>query len=251
MLEKHYIVSKSKRWVKVLPKLIEGMNNTVNRSMKTTPANAETGGLPEHINEDRSKSYGVMKKHLSTKSTLKVGDRVRVIIRKTGKFEKQRRYWSEEVYIVTKVIHATVSRIITYKVSKDGVTNEKPSYNVTELLLVPPGSLSLEESTEHVEDGEEEPRSIYNQRELDELLINHQEVAVIRETRRPPEDSDGFFEVEKILSIRTFGKKKKALVKWLGYPLSEATWEPIKNVRAPQLLREYREAQKKKKKKKK
>src|SRR5438552_9550951 len=71
MLEKHYIIKKSKRWVQVLPKLVKAMNTTVCSSIHVTPESVEIDGLPLHVNETRSRHYGVMKKHQSTKSTFK------------------------------------------------------------------------------------------------------------------------------------------------------------------------------------
>src|SRR5207253_59234 len=130
MLEKHYIIRNSKRWVKVLPKLVKAMNTTVCCSIHVTPESVELDGLPITVNERRSKYYGVMTKFMSKKSTFKEGDRVRVLLRPKGNFEKQRRYWSEEIYVITKVIHATNKRLVTYKINK----NKRLSYNVTELL---------------------------------------------------------------------------------------------------------------------
>ena len=55
-------------------------------------------------------------------------------------------------------------------------------------------------------------------------------------TRPPPiatEDSGApIFEVEKILDHRRIGKSKRVqyLVSWKGYPVHEATWEPIENL---------------------
>ena len=46
---------------------------------------------------------------------------------------------------------------------------------------------------------------------------------------------DGFdeFEVEEILDVRRYGrhKTKQYLVKWAGYPLQDATWEPVGNLK--------------------
>src|SRR5207253_60367 len=84
MLTKNEIATGSKAWVKVLPTLVKNMNETVNSSMKVTPEQAEEGGLPRDINDDRSKNYGIQKRHLSTKSTFKVGDLVRIRLRNTG-----------------------------------------------------------------------------------------------------------------------------------------------------------------------
>lgn len=44
------------------------------------------------------------------------------------------------------------------------------------------------------------------------------------------EEKEEFF-VEKVIKMRVSKKgKEEFLVKWAGYPLSEATWEPFENL---------------------
>ena len=44
------------------------------------------------------------------------------------------------------------------------------------------------------------------------------------------EDEENFF-VEKVIKMRVNGKgEEEFLVKWVGYPLSQATWEPFENL---------------------
>ena len=38
------------------------------------------------------------------------------------------------------------------------------------------------------------------------------------------------YEVESILDCRVFCKQRKYLVKWIGYPIEEASWEPAVNL---------------------
>jgi hypothetical protein len=49
------------------------------------------------------------------------------------------------------------------------------------------------------------------------------------------------YEVKTIKSHRRHGKRKQLqyLIKWKGYPESDNTWEPVTNLQAPQLIREY------------
>src|SRR6266850_2434325 len=61
---------------------------------------------------------------------------------------------------------------------------------------------------------------------------------------RPPPDlikGENEYEVETIRKHRHFGKNKKLqyLLKWKGYPKSDNTWEPVEQLHAPQLLKEY------------
>lgn len=50
------------------------------------------------------------------------------------------------------------------------------------------------------------------------------------------------FEVEKILDKRTRNRKIEYKVKWVNYPISECTWEPISNLRnVKQMINEFEE----------
>ena len=245
MLYKHNIATNSKAWVKALPAIVDAMNSTVNRSMKMT-ANQAQEGLPVDVNEERSKRYGVMKRFLSTRSTYKVGDLVRLRLRDKGSFKNKQQY-STDVYVIVKVIHQTDSKLVTYRVSLDGENIEKPTYNITDLLLVN-DTKDIEYPELSAEDAAVGERTIHDQREVDDLLINTPDVQVIRETRRPQANADGEYEVEKILSKRRFGKKVKYLVKYIGFPVSKATWEEVKNINAPEAMATFRAEQRKKKK---
>ena len=62
-------------------------------------------------------------------------------------------------------------------------------------------------------------------------------------TRPPPDlvEGEAEWEVERILAHRYFGRQKKLqyLVKWLGYPESDNTWEPVENLHADDLIQDY------------
>jgi len=47
------------------------------------------------------------------------------------------------------------------------------------------------------------------------------------------------YEVEQILDKRKHYGKVQYLIKWKGYPLSEASWEPEENLNCPELLKEF------------
>src|SRR5712671_6864234 len=62
-------------------------------------------------------------------------------------------------------------------------------------------------------------------------------------TRPPPDLVQGNeeFEVETIINHRFFGQRKtlQYLIKWKGYPSSDNTWEPVDNVHAPEIIKQY------------
>ena len=67
----------------------------------------------------------------------------------------------------------------------------------------------------------------------------------------PPDLMDGEeeFEVEQILSMKQMGSGRKThyLVKWKGYPTSDNSWEPEKNLNAKELIAEFKQGSKPKK----
>jgi hypothetical protein len=53
------------------------------------------------------------------------------------------------------------------------------------------------------------------------------------ETAKPDDiqrGSDEEYYVEKVLEMRVKDGRDEFLVKWIGYPLNEATWEPFENL---------------------
>src|SRR5712672_462773 len=62
-------------------------------------------------------------------------------------------------------------------------------------------------------------------------------------TRPPPDLVQGNeeFEVETIINHRFVGRRKtlQYLIKWKGYPSSDNTWEPVNNVHAPEIVKQY------------
>src|SRR5712672_637440 len=77
------------------------------------------------------------------------------------------------------------------------------------------------------------------------LLLPYKETPVHgpNYTRPPPdliEDAEEY-EVEAIINHRLYGRRRQLqyLIKWKGYPSSDNTWEPVENVHADNLRKEY------------
>jgi len=49
------------------------------------------------------------------------------------------------------------------------------------------------------------------------------------------------FEVEEILDVRKHYGKTQYLIKWKGYPLSDASWEPESNLNCQELIKKFNE----------
>ena len=64
-------------------------------------------------------------------------------------------------------------------------------------------------------------------------------------SRPPPDLVDGEeeFEVEGILNMKQMGRGRKThyLVKWKGYPTSDNSWEPERNLNAKEIIAEFKQ----------
>jgi hypothetical protein len=70
--------------------------------------------------------------------------------------------------------------------------------------------------------------------------------ARIREPTPEPEfvdEEEPAWEVESILRKRRRGRRVEYLVKWAGYPIEEATWEPLENLQnADEAIQEFEDS---------
>lgn len=64
-------------------------------------------------------------------------------------------------------------------------------------------------------------------------------------------EEEEIYDVERIIKDRVFRGKKQYLIKWLGYPESECTWEDEDNIYCDDLKVEYENGKKKSTNKKK
>ena len=96
-LEKYFVQNNTKRWIDVLPQLIQNYNNTPHRTI---------GMSPNHVTDDNADK--VFKKmfpdiHLEAKPRLHIGDIVRKLTEKTIFDKGYKQSWSDELYQITQV----------------------------------------------------------------------------------------------------------------------------------------------------
>jgi hypothetical protein len=132
---------------------------------------------------------------------------------------KAKQYYSSIIYTVTKVIKESPNRLRQYKLK------DMPGYyNSSDLLSantsqLPPKTRKLSATRSLGRQG---------QHEVDQLLEN--------ENLRQPPGANGEYTVERIMAVKTVKGGKMYLVKWSGYPIEEATWEPASNLQNAILL---------------
>jgi hypothetical protein len=243
-LYKHELATGKKNWVEPLQKIVENMNQTFNRSLKTTPDEAKD--LPDDIRLDRLKRYGVKKRRTNGKTAYNIGDIVRKRIPRGSKFEKMKEFYSEETYIVSQINRGSDDRLVTYKLTEDGQSNIAGTYNISDLLLVNTNEAPNREilDPEDIQIGE---RNKQDQREVDELNKNTEEVSEKRDSRHPDPDAEGYYVVEKIMKRRKFGKTMKYLCKWMGYEDSFNTWQTARDLSsAKEILKDFNDGMKRK-----
>lgn len=142
---------------------------------------------------------------------MKVGNKVRLRLFPESKVQKAKQYYSSKTYIISRVFKGSRNKLTSYKISIKGLVL-KGTYNHTELLYVkhnqdPPGASSQIKPIRQIG------------------LQKHAEIDALRQGQnlRPPPVRGYEFIVAKLLDVKRTGNKLLYLVKWSGYPPSEAT----------------------------
>ena len=113
---KYFSANNTNKYIDVLQDLVEQYNNTVHSTTKMTPVEAS---LKKNEPKVYLNSYGIVTANVSTPK-FKVGDRVRITIKKNT-FEKgYTPRWTEEVFTISTV---QPTQPVTYKI-KDSMEDE-------------------------------------------------------------------------------------------------------------------------------
>ena len=111
-LWKQFTIRGSKNWIKILPSIIKDYNNSIHRTIRTTPKLASLRPSLVKVSQEQIEK--------SDKPKFKINDRVRIFKYK-NKFEKgYKGYYSSEIF---KVIEILKTNPIMYKIQD--LNNEK------------------------------------------------------------------------------------------------------------------------------
>jgi hypothetical protein len=226
MMYKYWSMSKTRKWKAILPSLTRNYNNTIHRSLQMTPSKA--AALPPGALV-KLKIKGEIDKPLAL---FQIGDRVRLRLKTENKLEKAKQYYSNQRYVIVKVIKGSPTRLEQYQIKSERGNVVQGYFNASDLLdanisKLPPNT-AAKRSRIYIQ-----PLPIRGQAEVDALLehINH----------RPP-SVRGEYTVEKIVDSRKRAGVQEYLVKWSGYPSSLNTWEPIGHLKNAKLeLKKFNE----------
>ena len=95
LISKYQTAYQTKKWIDVLPDLVENYNSSVHASTGYAPVNV---GMKEHA---LIRLVAAQKTHrLDQHKDVDVGDRVRLLLRKKNLFGKEGPVWSDQVYTV-------------------------------------------------------------------------------------------------------------------------------------------------------
>lgn len=202
-------------WVSMLPQALKNLNNTMSFATKQAPNDLQFDESKWVTTGDRLEAVASQRYKGKVKGKdLKPGQLVRIRLQYDAAHIKKASklgYWSEEIYQITAVIvnrkHANLSSAYRIKPA-NGDENLKGVYQRGLLLPIPEGTVPL-------------PR--------DEIRPG------------PINDEGSIYEVESILDKKK-GRGGKVLykVKWKGWSVRSATWEPIENLEgAEEAIQEY------------
>lgn len=119
-------LKQTNRWIDILDELVQNYNETPHSS---------TGYAPNAVNEkNQMKLYHKLYNDLPTESRLNVGDKVRTLLKKTLFAKGYTQNWSDEIYIITKVLDS--QGVVWYRVSTFDGKQQPDIYYFNQLNLV-------------------------------------------------------------------------------------------------------------------
>lgn len=135
---KYWNISGTKRWLEILPDLVENYNNSYQSTIKMTPAKAET------LNENQQKDLNKVIKDKNRKNytpedkaTFQIGDLVRILIVKKGK-KKTGDHYSKMTYKIVDILKAHPDRFsrTRYKLENENGETIGKTYNNSQVQKI-------------------------------------------------------------------------------------------------------------------
>jgi hypothetical protein len=229
---RHYVNYQQDDWAGLLPLAQFAYNNAMHATTKETPFFANYGYNPSIIGETIGKqaeaessrllASGLKQLHLQLARDIEFFNLRMKHYYDQGHQEGPDLKKGEKVYLLRR-----------------NIKTKRPSSKLDHLKL---GPFRIEEKTGPVNYRLKLPESMKKMHPTFHisLLEPAPENAPDATNIEIDETSEEEYEVEEILRDRWHKNQQQLLVKWKGYPTSENTWEPIKNLRGcHQLVRQY------------
>lgn len=238
VIQKYFSIRKTKNWVNVLPDIIENYNTTFHTGIDA---------IPKEVWSGKSESKQEPK---YPKFDIKIGDTVR-ILKRYSEFTKK-----SDVKKFTKNLYKVIAREgATFKVKNDkGVVQERKDY---ELQKVNPEELQDAPAAQDTGEGKEFKKEVKRRRAERRLRKEDigtdltEQATKPKDTKRKPQPrivptnppapkpkrkrkataQPETFVIERLLEKKGGGKNTQYLVKWKGYPVSEASYERVSSLR--------------------
>ena len=125
-ISRYMQLNQNNRWIDVLDELVKNYNETPHSS---------TQYAPNAVNKsNQMKLYRKLYSDLPTESRLNLGDKVRILRNKLWKEKGYTQNWSDEIYIITKVLDS--QGVVWYRVSTFDGKQQPNIYYYNQLNLV-------------------------------------------------------------------------------------------------------------------
>lgn len=228
-----------KNWPAMLDQLCHNYNNTTQSSTNQIPVKLEETAedAEEHVTAGEYISRKLGKRFSGAEGgDLPIGTRVRTRVLDQGRLYKPNRggFFNHELFTVVAKAKTRWNQLPTYKLRRADGTVVAHNYPRWQLLLVGSGEQGAPDRRRVVpeEDAPQQgPANVVN----DEPELEEAPAPVRRSLRQQAQ-----YEVEYIYGKRKQQGKVLYHTKWVGYPLSDSTWEPRANLKnAQDAIREY------------
>jgi acid phosphatase class B len=234
-IQKWRIATGKYDWPSILPKIVNNFNNSVNRNIK---------GTPNEIFKHKKQN---LQRIIRVKPSFNVNDLVRIKIYKNVFAKGDSITYSKDLYTIEKIVanKYELKNIKTNEILKT-LYKDYEIRKVNEIQFLP--HEDQEQEVEHLQTQKNRKikRKIRKEGIEDAEIISSKRKIVkpkLLNIAPKPKATKNVteYEVEKLIAMKVIRGKVYYLVKWKGYPVAEATYEPRQTLikDAPTLVRKY------------